>query len=249
MANGWKQPIPTNLDTEFNDNRLAKWIYILLLLRARNSDEEKQFAGSLHFLKRGQCVCGMQEIADEFRVNRKTVKTTLTKLQKVYNKLDIRFTSKGTVITINNYDDVVSMGQQNGQQSNNKVTTKGQQSNTNKSVKSVKIEKNVENHTLATTVADQIPVNDLIKLFEPINPSYETLYANRTQRSALERMYKTHGDKLPTMIKALEKIIILPYAPKVTTPLELENKMGQLKAYIQQRNAEKRKGGVASATD
>jgi hypothetical protein len=137
----WKQPIPTDLREVFGENYLAKHIYIELLLRARNSDEEKSFAGRLYFLKKGQCVCGEREIATEFAVNRKTVHTTLLKCQNVYNRIRIRPTTRGTVVTILNYDEVVGMGQQNGQQSNNRVTTEGQQSNTNKSVLECKNER------------------------------------------------------------------------------------------------------------
>jgi len=134
---GWKQPISTNLDHVFGDNTMAKWIYILLLLRARNSEEEKEFAGALHFLKRGQCVCGRADIAKEFRIGEQIVRSQLKKLEKVYNKITIETTPKGTVVTILNYDEVVSFNQQFNQQATNRQPTGNQQATTNKSDKSV----------------------------------------------------------------------------------------------------------------
>lgn len=138
---GWKQPIPTNLDQDFGDNKLAKWIYILLLLRARNSDEEKLFSGTLHFLKRGQAVCGRQELAEEFGVGEQSIRTQLKKLEKVYNKITIETTPNGTVVTIKNYDDVVSFNQQSNQRVTNGQPTGNQRVTTNKNDKSVKSDK------------------------------------------------------------------------------------------------------------
>ena len=121
----WKQPIPTDLDSVFGDNKLAKWLYIALLLRARNSNEEKEFAGKLHFLKKGQCVCGEKELATELRASRKTVRSTLVKCQNVYNRIHISPTPRGTVVTILNYDEIVGMGQLDIQPRDNQGTTKG----------------------------------------------------------------------------------------------------------------------------
>jgi len=137
----WKQPIQTNLNSIFGDNFLAKHLYIELLLRASNTDKEKEFAGTLHFLKRGQCVCGEEELATEYQVHRQTIRGALGRLQKVYNKINIKPTNKGTIVTILNYDDVVSFQQQNVQQDDNRTTSNVQQKDTNKNVENVEIEK------------------------------------------------------------------------------------------------------------
>ncbi len=84
-------------------------------------------------------------------------------------------------------------------------------------------------------------VNDLLVLFEPINPSYKTLFANTTQRSAIERMVKEHGEeKIAKIIKILEETNHMKYAPVITTPLQLESKLGQLLSFIgKQKNNNK----------
>ena len=76
-------------------------------------------------------------------------------------------------------------------------------------------------------------INTLIEMFEPINPSFKRLYPNKSQRSALERMIKEHGyEKLVELLKVLPEIVTQKYAPTVTTPITLENKLGDLMLFI-----------------
>ena len=135
--NVWKQPIPTNLNQVFGENYLAKHLYIELLLRARNSDEEKEFAKRLHFLKKGQCVCGYRELAKEFGVDHKTIQKNLKKLENVYCKLELKSTNKGTVVTILNYEEVIKMERREELNWDSIGTQKGR----NKSDKSEKSDK------------------------------------------------------------------------------------------------------------
>ena len=86
------------------------------------------------------------------------------------------------------------------------------------------------NASVATKEPDLI--NPLIDKFKIINPSYKRLFANKTQRSAIERLIKEHGvDKVSAMIDFLPQIRDKRYAPVITTPLELENKLAQLINY------------------
>lgn len=83
-------------------------------------------------------------------------------------------------------------------------------------------------------------VFDLINLFKPINPSYERLFRNKTQRTAIERLIKKFGkDKVEKIIKYLVEIFGSPFAPRITTPYALEQKLGDLIAYIKQKSEEK----------
>ena len=99
------------------------------------------------------------------------------------------------------------------------------------------LEKNIDNISIVEPKSST-EINKLIKLFEPINPSYKTLFGNNTQRKALERLLKEHGlEKVESMIKSLPEVIIKPYAPRVTTPLQLEQKLGELVIFTsQERN-------------
>jgi len=76
-------------------------------------------------------------------------------------------------------------------------------------------------------------LNLLIEKFKQVNPSYERLFSNKTQRAALERLVKKHGrEKIENMIDYLPKIFGKPYAPVIFTPYQLENKLGQLISFI-----------------
>lgn len=123
------------------------------------------------------------------------------------------------------------------------LTSKKVQTNNNK-IKENKINKNNIYINKQTEVC-KVGVNSLINSFKGVNPSYERLYANTTQRDALQRMVDKHGEqKIRDILIMLPKIIIQPYAPRITTPLQLEQKMGELISYIAQRGATKRRGGV-----
>lgn len=78
-------------------------------------------------------------------------------------------------------------------------------------------------------------IHNLIELFEPINPSYEKIYKNKTQRAALQRLVDKYGrDKVRGMILALPEITSKPYAPRITKPLELEENLGKLVIFSKQ---------------
>lgn len=84
-------------------------------------------------------------------------------------------------------------------------------------------------------------VNPFIEKFKPVNPSYKRLFANKTQRSALQRLIdEIDPDKLGRIIDYLPKTNSKPYAPTITTPLQLEEKMGQLMAFVQKERINKK---------
>jgi hypothetical protein len=76
---------------------------------------------------------------------------------------------------------------------------------------------------------------EMIWMFREVNPSYEILYNRRPQHNAIRRMIEKHGEeKLKAIITFLPRNNATPYAPKITTPMQLEEKMGQLIAHWQQ---------------
>lgn len=97
------------------------------------------------------------------------------------------------------------------------------------------LEKSIEENNILKETSVSDTINKLIKLFEPINPSYKTLFSNNTQRSALNRMVKEHSyEKVEQMIKNLPDIVCMPYAPKITSPIQLEKKLGELTIFVTQ---------------
>ena len=81
-------------------------------------------------------------------------------------------------------------------------------------------------------------INDLIDLFKKVNPSWEKLFSNKTQRSAIERLMGKMGfEELEDLINYLPYTNAKKYAPIITTPLQLEDKLGALMAFIKKGRA------------
>lgn len=76
-------------------------------------------------------------------------------------------------------------------------------------------------------------VNEVLSLFKEVNPNYEILYKRPPQRKALERMIKKFGrEKMEGAIKVLVKTNGQNYAPMITTPIQLEENLGKLVAFV-----------------
>jgi len=88
--------------------------------------------------------------------------------------------------------------------------------------------------------------NDLIELFKPLNPCYERLFSNKTQRQALERLVKKFGEeKIKKSLMIHPKCMKQPYCPVITTPYQFEQKLGQLLYFFEQlKNMSKEVKGV-----
>lgn len=100
-----------------------------------------------------------------------------------------------------------------------------------------------DNETPATGVAE----GEIIDLFQSVNPSWRTLFARKNQHEAVRRMITSHGEeKLKTIISFLPRNNATPFAPKITTPIQLEDGMGKLKAFWeQQKNKATTKSKIA----
>uniref|UniRef100_A0A6H1ZFV1 Putative DNA binding, helix-turn-helix domain containing protein n=1 Tax=viral metagenome TaxID=1070528 RepID=A0A6H1ZFV1_9ZZZZ len=95
-------------------------------------------------------------------------------------------------------------------------------------------------------VAD--PINPLIELFKSVNPTYTRLYSDKTQRACLDRLLRLMGrEKLEAVINIIQQTNQMPYAPVITTPYELEKKLGSLMAFVKKEQIKiiKRKPSVA----
>jgi len=113
----------------------------------------------------------------------------------------------------------------------NKVTSTGQK--VTNSGQKLPVQADTKDNIQKIITKDK--VNGLIPLFEEVNPSYKQLFGNTTQRSALKRLIDKYGqDWVSNLLKRLPEIISKPYAPRITTPYELETKLGQLKIFLQQ---------------
>lgn len=80
-------------------------------------------------------------------------------------------------------------------------------------------------------------INFLIDLFKSVNPAYQQLFKRKPQREAISRLAKSMGrEKLEQAIKILPEIRTNKYAPVITTPTQLEEKMGSLISFLQRNS-------------
>lgn len=65
--------------------------------------------------------------------------------------------------------------------------------------------------------------------FKAVNPSHSRLFGNKTQRASAERLIKKYGlEKMVAAVKYLATIKDRQFAPSITTPYEMEAKLGKL---------------------
>ncbi len=77
---------------------------------------------------------------------------------------------------------------------------------------------NKETHPSNASVAME-GLNEIISLFKGLNPSYERLFSNKTERAAAERLAGKMGrEDLEMVIGFAARANSLPYAPTITTP-------------------------------
>ena len=78
-----------------------------------------------------------------------------------------------------------------------------------------------------------------MELFENINPSWERLLYKDLEIGAIKRLISNLGiESLESVIVSLGETNTTPFAPIITTPLQLEEKLGQLIAFTQREGIE-----------
>lgn len=148
---GWIKLHRKLLDSKIfgNRNLLQTWIYCLL--RANHKENwvsvPKGTGQTEIKLEPGQFIWGRHKASEEMRMKPSTARNCLEKLKK-YQKVDIKQDSKYSIITVVNWKEYQEIGQQIGQQVDNKWTTGGQQvdtDNNDNNDKNVNKEKEIYN--------------------------------------------------------------------------------------------------------
>lgn len=217
MNNGW-----IKLHRKLLDNPImtkSSWVHLwIVLLMLANHDDDHKFIwnGKDIILKKGEFITGRKALSDITHIPESSVEDILRYLE---NSCQIRQqkTTKYRLITIVKWNEY--------QESDNKATTKQQQSDTFKNVRS----KEDKNKIREDSDVASHEVVELIESFKEVNPMYSKWFANKTQRGACERLLKINGlDKLKRIVEFLPKNNSTQYMPVVTSPLQLEDKFGQL---------------------
>jgi len=170
--------------------------------------------------KSGKCYATNEHLADMLGLKKPSIPSLLKELAGTgLIIVDIKRSSKGTYrdIMVSFFND----GRYNSTTRGGIVRQRGQ--NRNRQIEIDKID------NIATSQVAGKEINLLIELFKTVNPSYEQLFKNISQRKALGRMLAKHGkEKIEWAIGILEQTNKIPFSPTITTPIALENKLGDL---------------------
>lgn len=206
-------------------NYLALWI--VLLLKANHKEKNFMWNGNIIVVKEGQMITGRKELSKETSIPESTIEDILKFLERQH-QIQQQKTTKYRIITIVNW----IKHQDKNSKSNNKATTKQQQSDTNKNVKNEKKE---------DTETSSVDINLIIKSFEGLNPASKKFYGIPVQRKACQFLIETYGlERVITVIeKTLPKTNGLNFFPTITTPLQLQDKWISLESAIRKYQSEK----------
>ena len=148
---------------------LQLWIYCLL--RANHEPGRAFFGKNEILVQPGQFVTGRFELAHELGVKPITGYKRLQTLRKT-GFLNTKSNNKNTLVTIVNWGLYQSAELNDNNKDNNKVTTKEQQSNTNKNVKNEKNKRNIYKEKISEYTNNkelQTTLFDFLKMRKEIN--------------------------------------------------------------------------------
>lgn len=220
------------------------------MLKASDNDFNAVIGRQEVPVKRGQFVFGTNVATEELKMSKSTIWFWLRWLEKEQSVV-IKTTNKFSIVSIckdQQYRDLLSSLLGNKKETDGKQK-RNRKEHTIKKYKEYKEDKekisNAEALQESPISISGVALNEIIKLFEPINPSYERLFPNKTQKAALERLIKKYGEaKVRNMVIGLPEVLSRKYAPRITTPVQLENKLGELVQFINQEKNKKGKVGM-----
>lgn len=114
------------------ENEKALKIWIWCLLKATHTDRQQLVGQQIVDLKKGDFVFGRNKASEELKMNESTIYKYIKLLEKL-QMISIKSNNKFSVVSIGKWEEY----QIDDLKNNNKVTTKEQQSNTNKNVNNV----------------------------------------------------------------------------------------------------------------
>lgn len=210
------------------------WCYILMHIQHTNFKE----------LKRGQGYFNFREI-----IRNKDIGCDITYSQvdhfmrwtKSANMLATTKATHGSLISVPNYNKYQSIStykSDNKSDDSSEMKAKQKRNESDNINKNDKNDKNVNNTNVL--LKTDVSLNTLINLFKGVNPNYDRLFANKTERDALQRQVdKFSYKRIENLLNQLPEITSRPFAPRITKPTELENKMGQLLIFLKGSNKSK----------
>lgn len=200
-------------------------------------------------LRDGQCTAGNNTFAALLHTTTRAIQNSLTNLEeRGYIDREYKDTSKRhrTLIhakiafkTERTVGDTKKVERTDGDTRANsrsypERTVGDQSNNTNK---------NKRKKVPSRSAEEEKSIADIIEAFKDVNPSYKTLFPRTPQREATWRLLEQFGfQKLVAMVAFLKHSNATRYAPTITTPSQLESKLGELIAWGEKQRSGNGKG-------
>jgi hypothetical protein len=143
MENGWIKINRSLKKKGYYTQSEYVHLWVHLLLSVNHEETEFLWNGKILKIKRGQFVTGRKKLALETGIAPSTVERIL-KLFESEQQIEQQTTTKYRLITVINYAKYQQYEQQNGQQTDNKRTASGQQTDTNNKLKNIERDKGAE---------------------------------------------------------------------------------------------------------
>lgn len=189
MNKGWIKLHRQFLEWEWYDEPNCLRLFIHCLLRANHKDNK--YRGDL--IKRGTFVTSYDTLAFELNISKQSLRTALGKLKKT-GEINTRTNTRGTVVTVCNYDTYQSDEPESNTPANTQSTRKQHTTNTqlttNKNEKNLKNEKNVIN---IPTLSD---VQEYFKQTDKIQSNHIQLEAENFINHYESQDWKRNGKKI-----------------------------------------------------
>lgn len=201
--------------------RAQAWID--LFLHANHKDGFVVIRGNKITIRRGQIGWSELTMSSRWTWSKNKVRRFLKQLeteQQIKQQKDRYIT---TVITINNYETY--------QSDTADGTAERQQKDSRRYIN--KNDKNDKNDKEVTSTAQSAEDSrTVINLFKAINPSYEILFKRKSQHDAANRLLKREPiERIKGAIAFIAAHRGDRYCPRVSTPIQLEEKWADLETY------------------
>lgn len=216
-----------SLDSSVFQNANTWYVWSWCLMKANHETHKFPWNGGDMEVVAGQFITGIEKATKELHgISKQSFRTILTYL-KNSGRVDLKSTNKFTLVTVLNWPKY---------QNDNKQLTNKQQT-TNKQLTTYKNDNNDKNDKEVILHSEQSSqVNELMGIFYKINPGLN--FGNKTQRGAMEWMIEKWGlEKARNTVEFACTVQGQQYAPTITSPLQLKNKIGDLTTFFKKQNS------------
>jgi hypothetical protein len=212
-------------DSQIFQNEKALKIWIWILIKANHQKNTVLFGRQKINLDKGQFIMGLNKASEHLCLAKSTIHFWINYLKDL-GQVELKKTNKYTIITILNWDDY----QDTETQMELKKNSNGTQKETNKNGGYI-----IKNEKEIILNSGQSPqVQEILKIFYEINPTLN--FGNTTQRKAADNLIKKIGvEKAVAFARAAVAVFGKQYAPTITTPLQLEQKLADLVCFYKKQ--------------